>query len=414
MINAIGFTFEGRVQGDFSPGSVAELNQKAEDIAADIEQDIRLTLGRHGESSEPVRVEIGFAQGSLIVTGMALVMFFAGDVLREGLQQELAAIVRMSIRRVLARALATYGTTGPNVTLTVTPQPTRAGTAGLPPAVGRTSVGMIIGLLSFIVVALFWQDSELHSFSRDLVDVVAKHDGVPLPKEGGPARGTPPGTGETPRQPPGAGLSTPSPARPPQKNLELYLQAIEDAAVKTPQGQVKLTPIATTPVTLVTVNSSDPVENRALKRDTWVALAAELKQACRGKRDALLALEQILGLPPYRDEAERQSTSVFRFSLDATHLFRPCVSSPDIATDRCNFDDIVGSAQTSAFILKQMWQSYRIGFKNIGYPFTGMGWSYNWDPASPDHVGISEYIARQDAPVADVTRLRPEEFCGAD
>ena len=46
-----------------------------------------------------------------------------------------------------------------------------------------------------------------------------------------------------------------------------------------------------------------------------------------------------------------------------------------------------------------------------GYPFIGMGWTYNWNPYSKDHYGISEYVVKQGAPVQKVRVLTPQQFC---
>jgi hypothetical protein len=42
-----------------------------------------------------------------------------------------------------------------------------------------------------------------------------------------------------------------------------------------------------------------------------------------------------------------------------------------------------------------------------------MGWSYDWDPASPTHVGISEYVVKLGAPISNITATTPDRFCNA-
>jgi len=393
MIDAVSLTFSGVAkQGRDGPSDVTELNNKALEIAAAIEEEVKGTLSGHAAGDEPtVRAEISFASGSLIVSGAVLVIYFSAGVLHEAAQQQLAEIIRMSVRRILVRYLAPYGFAGPDLELAVRREHTPAGARDPTLTLGRAATGLIAALLVVITLGVLLEDGALFLLYRTLVSA-------------GPSR-------DTAAQQFRGGVSTNSL----QTNQELYLQAIARAALKTPQQQLKLLPIDVTQpfVTFVSLSSSNPVDGGTLRRDTWVSLPSELHHACQGKRDPLLAIEQILGLPPYRNEMERQATNLWQFTVARSQVFRPCVSAADITTDHCNFDDIVGEAQESAFVLKQIWQSYRIGFGSVGYPFTGMGWSYNWDPASQDHVGISEYVVRHNAPVSEVKTLSPTEFCGA-
>jgi len=57
-----------------------------------------------------------------------------------------------------------------------------------------------------------------------------------------------------------------------------------------------------------------------------------------------------------------------------------------------------------------MMSSYRT---EKGYPFTAMGWSYNWDPAAKTPMGVSEYVLRRRTVVHDATWVSPAQFCSA-
>jgi hypothetical protein len=46
-----------------------------------------------------------------------------------------------------------------------------------------------------------------------------------------------------------------------------------------------------------------------------------------------------------------------------------------------------------------------------GYPFTGMGWSYDWDPQARSHVGVSEFIIDKGEAVIVGTAIEPSTFC---
>jgi len=193
---------------------------------------------------------------------------------------------------------------------------------------------------------------------------------------------------------------------------DVYQKSIAAAAVKRPDYVRTLQPIDTSRPK-VTVAHFQPYPTIDTNRFTWVAQPDELRALCHGKPDPLLALQQALGLPPEKRNDER----VFTFDVPPTDIFRPCASSPDITTKQCSVDlpvqPIPAQAATEHFILKQMMDSYRSGFSSPGYPFTAMGWSYDWDPASPTHQGVSEYVVKPGAVISNVASVDPATFCRA-
>jgi hypothetical protein len=114
-------------------------------------------------------------------------------------------------------------------------------------------------------------------------------------------------------------------------------------------------------------------------------------------------------------------------------LVRPCVGRSDIGTATCEFElpdppaaDADAATLRNAYdqqrlVTKHMWESYRIGFRRdgaapsdyayTGYPFTGMGWSYNWARASRNHVGVSEFVVKRDATIKIISDKTPADFC---
>jgi hypothetical protein len=210
---------------------------------------------------------------------------------------------------------------------------------------------------------------------------------------------------------------------------EAYREAIRRAAIKTPEltKSVRLATIDDDlpAVTVIRLAKNDPVEEChgdpskecRLRRDTWVSLPAELLVHCRGKPDALLALQQVLGLPPYAEE-HKSGWAIYQFTVRPKDMFRPCASGARLTDLSCSNDVSNASAEVRSFVFEQMWTSYRTGFDRPGFPFTGMGWSYNWSPDSQDHVGISEFVVREEASVLlretemkFSTRMTPSEFC---
>jgi hypothetical protein len=207
-----------------------------------------------------------------------------------------------------------------------------------------------------------------------------------------------------------AGCAAPA-NRPVVPSSDPYQASIAAAAVKRPDYVRALQPIDTSlpKVTVVHFQDYPTVDTKYF---TWVTLPDALHAFCHGKPDPVLAIQQALGLPP----EQRTDWRVFTFDVRPADMFRPCASSPDITTKQCAVDlperPIPAQAATEHFVLKQMLDSYRIGFTNHGYPFTGMGWSYDWDPDSPTHQGVSEYVVKQGAVIFNVTSADPATFCG--
>jgi len=194
--------------------------------------------------------------------------------------------------------------------------------------------------------------------------------------------------------------------------LNDYQKSIAAAAVKQPDYARALQPIdaSKSEVRVAHIQPYPTIDNN---RFTWVTFPEALRKLCLGKPDPLLALQQVLGLPP----EQREDMRVFTFDVRPADIFRPCASSPDITTTQCAMElpqsVPVSSTQAAAehFVLKQMIDSYRNGFKNSGYPFTAMGWSYDWDPQSPTHQGVSEYVVKPGAVISNVTSVDPATFC---
>jgi hypothetical protein len=212
-----------------------------------------------------------------------------------------------------------------------------------------------------------------------------------------------------------------------------YEAAIAAAAVKHPAYAVPLETIAaaTATVNVVTLGpkGTTPLKDRTF--DMWVALPGELRPLCSGAVNPLRRLQQILGLPPV-DDPERV---VIELSVPRDGLFRPCVAGGDLAASACTMkfpDALPATADPTAvreayarlqFVTAQMWNSYRVGFTDDrpsaagapawGYPFTGMGWSYDWSNV-PGHKGISEFVVKRDAAITvSGTPKTPAEFCAA-
>jgi hypothetical protein len=217
------------------------------------------------------------------------------------------------------------------------------------------------------------------------------------------------------------------------RSFAAYGDSIAGAAVKRPTYQRSLTALETDSsgnVDVVNFGSSKevPAQNRTFA--IWVASRTELQNACMGAADPVRRLEQLLGLPP----GPAPGNVVKEIQLAKDGLFRPCLGVVnDGSPPTCKFDlppeppvDADAKALRDAydqmrFVTNQMWQSYRVDFYRnppsdkdypfTGYPFTGMGWTYDWSASSRDHYGVSEFVIKGDAAIKVVNQKSPAEFC---
>lgn len=140
--------------------------------------------------------------------------------------------------------------------------------------------------------------------------------------------------------------------------------------------------------------------------EVWVTMAPQLQELCRTYQlteTALdLRLEQLLGLPPNNGKDR-----LVQLWIPTDGLFRP---SPD-----AEIDDSVAAlvfpegaaADHVAWIEKQQGGSY--GEK--GYPWTRLGYTYDWAPDATSEVGLSEFVARKGTKVVVESVVPQAEYC---
>ena len=206
-----------------------------------------------------------------------------------------------------------------------------------------------------------------------------------------------------------------------------YAKSIKDAAARGPGWDVPLTPLPPGRLTVSTFTDDMALDTETIY--TWVAPAGELRQRCKAKPDAkhdtVLALEQILGLPPLKNPKPGHEWRVYVFDVEARDLFRPCPGGLDTSAPadkpRCRLSSDIDPTldpEFTTFLLQQWWSAHRTTVEpgndpELGYPWTGMGWTYDWDPASKTHIGVSEFVVKKHAMVGNLRVRTPAEFCAS-
>jgi hypothetical protein len=212
--------------------------------------------------------------------------------------------------------------------------------------------------------------------------------------------------------------TAPRPAPSPHATLEaLYQQAIGDAAVYRADHVLPLNaavPDAAGNVRVVTFTSwagwvagTDTVDE-----DTWVTLVPEVRDSCAGFGSALrLRINQLLGLPPHAGD-----TLMVEMTVPLDSVFRPVADPAPTTKYPCG--ETLQAQCGERFPAGVQPRHVRWMADNLltkwrvpnGYPWTRLGYTYNWHPGSPRY-GASEYLVRKGTVATGVTVKHVRASC---
>jgi hypothetical protein len=199
-----------------------------------------------------------------------------------------------------------------------------------------------------------------------------------------------------------------APSAPLPNNASLFQDAARQAAI----GDGRSIPLSTIDtdqpgITVIRLSRDRLLENQRLSEPAWVSLPPELLALCRGKSDALLAIQRVLGTPAYETIADRDAYALYQFVVPPVALFRPCASGAHVTDRTCatrppKQQDTPIDLEARNFALQTYWDSFHPSPGRKAYPFTGMGWSYDWSPESTTRVGISELLVKAETSITAV------------
>ncbi len=147
------------------------------------------------------------------------------------------------------------------------------------------------------------------------------------------------------------------------------------------------------------------------KRNIWVTAVPQVKNFCSAYTDETtplnMRLKQLIGLTP---NGEQQY--MVEFWVRPQDLFRPCPDNEitDKACDLCLSDD------TDPWY-RQWFNDLRAGqyavvdSPYVGYPWTQLGYSYDWNPHNITHVGMSEFVIKTNANIVVHKAYTTKEYC---
>ena len=146
--------------------------------------------------------------------------------------------------------------------------------------------------------------------------------------------------------------------------------------------------------------------------DIWVTVAPEMQLLCScytfESIDRLRwRLRQLLGLLP-----DGEQDHFVEFWVRPQDLFRPCPDSEvyDDSCDLCFREDVSRDHRRWFNELRAV--QYKEGNKRFtGYPWTQLGYTYDWNPNNKSHIGLSEFVVKKNARVIVGNIKMTAEYC---
>lgn len=207
-----------------------------------------------------------------------------------------------------------------------------------------------------------------------------------------------------------------------QSLWNIYERAIYDSSVyqRWNVRQLRpLTPDANGQVIVATATSRDGNPGDTIDVPVygiWVTGVPEVQTICRNFHgDVTMQVRQLLGLPPDADAPrvlvlKVNKDDVFRPSPDADiSTTYPCQYTPD-NTLPLDCGNAFPSTTTPAHYQWIATESFFLHTVPNGYPWTHLGYTYNWTPGA-DRYGASEYVIRGGAKALIMQVATTVQYC---
>ena len=141
----------------------------------------------------------------------------------------------------------------------------------------------------------------------------------------------------------------------------------------------------------------------------WISTAPELYNRMHNPADKYsdinLRLKQLLGLPP-----NSEYSYFVEFWVNPEDLFRPS-PDPEITDGVCELCFPSGTDSTHInWINENRISRYYSCDLYDKYPWTQLGYTYDWNPKNKSHVGLSEFVIRENANIVVKAIYTTEEY----
>jgi hypothetical protein len=128
------------------------------------------------------------------------------------------------------------------------------------------------------------------------------------------------------------------------------------------------------------------------KYPIWVTVAPDLQRWSAAQKklpQVEKRLKQLLGLPPDADKKY-----FVEFWVRPQDLFRPCIDM-EVTDSACELylkNRAEANCENLLWLAEQVRMSFADSVLYKRYPFTQLGYTYDWNPHNKQHMGLSEFV----------------------
>jgi len=126
----------------------------------------------------------------------------------------------------------------------------------------------------------------------------------------------------------------------------------------------------------------------------WVTAIPDLKERYEAlkisqSKDPVLRMKQLLGLPPAVNK-----THFIEFWVKPQDIFRPCPDN-EITDQSCGLCFPENTSEAHQKWINQLRLDSYYNCKGDKYPWTQLGYTYDWHEGNKSHIGLSEFVIKQ-------------------
>lgn len=149
-----------------------------------------------------------------------------------------------------------------------------------------------------------------------------------------------------------------------------------------------------------------------LAENVWVTVDFQMRKACRAFAVHRLSLniEQLLGMPPLKNYSGWHIVTMSLLTMQhaSPRLFRPCLATHSIIESTCRYQD---NPSAEGYLWGEQNLLQKPARLKSQYPWTGLGYTYNWNPQASSKVGLSEFVISKGTVVNVRVSQTAQAFC---
>lgn len=146
--------------------------------------------------------------------------------------------------------------------------------------------------------------------------------------------------------------------------------------------------------------ANDAQGNYTFTRKVFVTAAPQVQDLCKATtltgNERANRVNQYLGLPITEAEKQNNTRRIAELWVKPSDLFRPCADA-EVTDTTCDLT-FPANAQAAhkTWLATYFGESHGPGYPTK-YPFTALGYTYDWCSGGPSPVGASEYVVKENS-----------------